>query len=196
MLNVSADHLDRYARLADYAAAKARIFARCDTAVINLDDPLVARMPRARGAHAELLAARRDRRRLRAAPSTRRSWWLTRARRAAAGRWRELKLTGLHNAANALAALALGEALELPLAGDARGAQRASPACRTARSGWPRSRGVRYIDDSKGTNVGATLAAVAGLPGPLVVIAGGDGKDQDFAPLRRGAFAARCATRC
>jgi UDP-N-acetylmuramoylalanine--D-glutamate ligase len=44
--------------------------------------------------------------------------------------------------------------------------------------------GVRYVDDSKGTNVGATLAAVAGLPGPLIVIAGGDGKSQDFAPLR------------
>jgi len=43
--------------------------------------------------------------------------------------------------------------------------------------------GVRYIDDSKGTNVGATIAAVNGLPGALVVIAGGDGKGQDFAPL-------------
>src|SRR5215467_10597403 len=47
VLNVSADHLDRYASLASYAAAKARIFARCDTAVINLDDPLVLAMPRA-----------------------------------------------------------------------------------------------------------------------------------------------------
>ncbi len=45
VLNVTPDHLDRYASLADYAAAKARIFARCDTAVINLDDPLVAAMP-------------------------------------------------------------------------------------------------------------------------------------------------------
>jgi UDP-N-acetylmuramoylalanine--D-glutamate ligase len=43
--------------------------------------------------------------------------------------------------------------------------------------------GVRFIDDSKGTNVGATLAAVAGMPGPLVLIAGGEGKGQDFTPL-------------
>ena len=43
--------------------------------------------------------------------------------------------------------------------------------------------GVRYVDDSKGTNVGATLAAVAGLEGPLVMIAGGEGKGQDFTPL-------------
>ena len=59
VLNVSSDHLDRYASLQDYAAAKARIFARCDTAVINLDDPLVARHGAAGAAHAELLAARR-----------------------------------------------------------------------------------------------------------------------------------------
>jgi UDP-N-acetylmuramoylalanine--D-glutamate ligase len=45
--------------------------------------------------------------------------------------------------------------------------------------------GVRYVNDSKGTNVGATLAAVQGLPGPLVMIVGGDGKAQDFAPLAR-----------
>ncbi len=47
-------------------------------------------------------------------------------------------------------------------------------------------RGVSYVDDSKGTNVGATLAAVAGMAGPLIVIAGGDGKAQDFTPLREG----------
>jgi UDP-N-acetylmuramoylalanine--D-glutamate ligase len=44
--------------------------------------------------------------------------------------------------------------------------------------------GVRYVNDSKGTNVGATLAAVSGMPGPLLLIAGGDGKGQEFAPLR------------
>jgi len=49
---------------------------------------------------------------------------------------------------------------------------------------------VRYVDDSKGTNVGATLAAVAGLVGPLVMIAGGEGKGQDFSPLR-AAFAGK-----
>jgi UDP-N-acetylmuramoylalanine--D-glutamate ligase len=47
--------------------------------------------------------------------------------------------------------------------------------------------GVSYVDDSKGTNVGATLAAVAGMPGPLVMILGGEGKQQDFTPLA-GAF--------
>jgi UDP-N-acetylmuramoylalanine--D-glutamate ligase len=54
---------------------------------------------------------------------------------------------------------------------------------------------VRYINDSKGTNVGATIAAVDGLPGPLVVIAGGDGKGQDFAPLA-AAFRGKVAPPC
>ena len=63
----------------------------------------------------------------------------------------------------------------------------------THRSAWVADiAGVRFIDDSKGTNVGATIAAVSGLPGPLVVIAGGEGKGQDFAPLA-AAFAARSA---
>ena len=58
-----------------------------------------------------------------------------------------------------------------------------SPACRIARNGSPMWRACAIIDDSKGTNVGATLAAVAGMPGSLVVIAGGQGKGQDFSPL-------------
>ena len=65
-------------------------------------------------------------------------------------------------------------------------AARASAACRTAPQRVRDSAGVRYIDDSKGTNVGATVAAIAGLDGPLVLIAGGEGKGQDFAPLARG----------
>jgi UDP-N-acetylmuramoylalanine--D-glutamate ligase len=94
-----------------------------------------------------------------------------------------MRLTGLHNAANALAALALGEAVGLPL----------EPQLGVLRTfaGLPHRMqwvadiaGVRWINDSKGTNVGATIAAVSGLPGPLVLIAGGDGKNQDFDELR------------
>ena len=196
------DGAERHARspgplrldLASYAAAKARIFARCDTAVINLDDPLVVAMPRAAtrtlgfslrasiGADYAVADAGRP-----VVADARGEPLLAR---------REHKITGLHNAANALAALALGEALGLPLPRDARRACEASRPCRIARSGWPRSHGVAYIDDSKGTNVGATLAAVAGMAGPLVVIAGGDGKNQDFSAAARRPSAARCATWC
>jgi UDP-N-acetylmuramoylalanine--D-glutamate ligase len=93
-----------------------------------------------------------------------------------------MKISGLHNAANALAALALGEAVGLPLAAMLE-ALEAFPGL-SHRTAWVADiAGVRYIDDSKGTNVGACIAAVAGLPGPLLVIAGGEGKGQDFTPL-------------
>ena len=180
VLNVSSDHLDRYASLASYAAAKARIFARCDTAVINLDDPLVLAMPRAASSTLSFS--------LRAAVGATYAlslqageWWLTRGATPLL-RAQELKIRGAHNAANALAALALGEALELPLGVMLE--ELRSFAGLPHRSQWIADvHGVAYIDDSKGTNVGATLAAVAGMPGPLVLIAGGEGKNQDFGPL-------------
>jgi UDP-N-acetylmuramoylalanine--D-glutamate ligase len=93
-----------------------------------------------------------------------------------------MKIRGVHNAANALAALALGEAAGLPVA--AMCAALESFPGLPHRSAWVADiAGVQYVDDSKGTNVGATIAAVAGLPGPLVLIAGGQGKGQDFTPL-------------
>jgi UDP-N-acetylmuramoylalanine--D-glutamate ligase len=180
VLNVTPDHLDRYESLTSYAAAKARIFARCDTAVINLDDPLVVAMPR---------AARRT-----LSFSLRATIGADYALGLHAGEWwlmhagspllplASLKIKGLHNAANALAALALGEALALPQA--AMLAELGTFSGLPHRSQWVADvNGVVYIDDSKGTNVGATLAAVDGMPGPLLVIAGGEGKNQDFAPL-------------
>lgn len=180
VLNVSPDHLDRYASVSEYASAKARIFARCDTAVINLDDPLVVAMPRA--------ARRTLSFSLRAAIGADYAvamhsgeWWLSRSGSPLLP-VEALRIKGLHNAANALASLALGEALELPLA--AMLAELREFPGLAHRAQWVAEvRGVTYINDSKGTNVGATIAAVAGLPGPLVMIAGGDGKNQDFAPL-------------
>jgi len=180
VLNVSPDHLDRYADVCAYAAAKARIFARCDTAVINLDDPLVVAMPRA--------AARTLSFSLRAAigadyaiARSAGEWWLTR-REEPLLPLAAMRIRGLHNAANALAALALGEALGLPL--PAMLEELRSFEGLAHRSQWVADiAGVHYVDDSKGTNVGATLAAVAGMEGPLVMILGGDGKNQDFAPL-------------
>lgn len=182
VLNVTPDHLDRYASLAEYAAAKARIFTAARTAVINLDDPLVATMPppgvpllsfslhAAVGADFALQAA-----------GEQGEWQLTRRGRPLLA-LAEMKLSGLHNAANALAALALGEAAGLPLA--AMLAELREFPGLAHRTEWVADvRGVRYVNDSKGTNVGAALAAVAGLPGPLVLVAGGDGKGQDFAPL-------------
>ena len=180
VLNVTADHLDRYADLDAYAAAKARIFNRCDTAVLNLDDARVAGMARA-GQHVLRFSLQaRSGADYFLAIEDGRDWLYRGSERLLA--MDELRLVGRHNAANALAALAMGEALGL-----AR-----EPMLQALRefAGLPHRAafvrevaGVRYVDDSKGTNVGATLAAVAGFTGPLVLIAGGDGKNQDFTPL-------------
>jgi UDP-N-acetylmuramoylalanine--D-glutamate ligase len=179
LLNLTPDHLDRHGSMAAYGAAKARIFAHARAAVISLDDPVVPSLvppglPTLRfslrpGQRCEYGLAE--------------GWLIVRGKPVLAVA--QMKIQGLHNVANALAALATGEALSLAL-----------PAMLDAlidfpglphRSEWVAERaGVTYINDSKGTNVGATIAAVQGLKGPLQVIAGGDGKGQDFGPLAEG----------
>jgi len=179
VLNVTPDHMDRYGSVADYAAAKARIFDGCAVAVINADDPLVRGMPRAgqRVISFGLADADADYT-LAEVPEPA----LT-CRGEALLPVSAMRLQGMHNVANALAALAMCEAIGLP-----RGPVLEALAAfggLAHRTQWVADvDGVRYINDSKGTNVGATLAAVSGLAGPLVLIAGGDGKGQDFGPLR------------
>ena len=183
VLNVSADHMDRYATLKAYAASKARIYANSETAVVNFDEPEVRRMPRA-GARVisfSLQDPSADFALL--TPPAAAEPWLAR-RGAALLALASLRISGRHNAANALATLALGDALRLPLAPMLDELREFSGL--PHRTQWVADlKGVRYINDSKGTNVGATLAAVGGLAGPLVVIAGGDAKGQDFTPLAK-----------
>jgi UDP-N-acetylmuramoylalanine--D-glutamate ligase len=181
VLNLSEDHLDRHGSMQAYAAAKARIFRHCETAVVNVDDAWVRAMPRdaarqvvgfsvegATGADYSLIEEGGDR------------WLAVRGRPVLA--LSAMRLAGLHNAANALAALALGEACGLPLPPMLD--ELREFAGLPHRSQWVgEKRGVRYINDSKGTNVGATVATVSGMPGTLLLIAGGEGKGQDFAPL-------------
>lgn len=178
VLNISEDHLDRYEGLADYAAAKARIFDGQGVMVLNREDDFslamgrcgrnivtfgLNRPPRSRDYGIADGALHRGEQRLIALA--------------------DLPLPGLHNAANVLAAFALCEAVGiapaslLPALATFRGlAHRVQPVA--ARQG------VTYIDDSKGTNVGATLAAIAGLGRKVAIVLGGDGKGQDFSPLR------------
>lgn len=181
VLNVSPDHMDRYAGLAEYAAAKRRILAHAQTAVLNREDETVMAMASDVG---RVVTFGLDR-----PPGTHDygllehdgEIWLARGETPlmAAG---ELLIPGRHNQANALAALATGEA-----AGFA-----AEPMLRVLRTfpGLPhRSQwvahiaGVDFYNDSKATNPGASLAAIRGLERPLVLIAGGDGKDADFSVL-------------
>jgi len=193
VLNVSADHLDRYASVSAYARAKARIFAKASTVVLNADDPRVAAMRAGlTGVAAQRGAALRDPPRILTFSTQRPDSDFAllhigdRIHLARRGEpvldISRMKITGLHNAANALAALALGEAAGLKLSAMLE-ALETFPGLEH-RSAWVADlAGVRYIDDSKGTNVGATLAAVSGLSGPLILIAGGQGKGQDFSPL-------------
>lgn len=180
VLNVTPDHMDRYATIDEYAAAKERIFQRAQAAIVNMDDIAVRTM---HYQSSRLLGFS-----LNADPAA--EYYVHhqgddvilmhgRERMIAMS---ELKIRGLHNAANALASIAMCDALNL-----------SRPECLQAlrdfpglphRSQWVADvKGVRFVDDSKGTNVGATLAAVAGMPGSLVLIAGGQGKGQDFQPL-------------
>jgi len=184
VLNVSEDHLDRYDGMDDYLAAKARIFHGEGTAVINADDPrvaaLAAPLPAGRVVRftlGEPAAGEFGVRTRQGAP------WLYRGEEALVA-VAELGLRGWHNVANALAALALGEA-----AGLDRGPMLTALREFTGlphRSQFVAERaGVAWFNDSKGTNVGATLAALRGLPGErIVLIAGGRGKGQDFSALR------------
>jgi UDP-N-acetylmuramoylalanine--D-glutamate ligase len=188
VLNVTADHLDRYSSVAAYARAKGRIFAKASTVVLNADDPWVLAMRdqlydsgAARTVTFSIERADTDFSLVRSGAQI----FLARHGERLLDVAR-MKISGLHNAANALAALSLGEAVGLP-EGAMLQALQDFPGL-SHRSSWVADiGGVRYIDDSKGTNVGATLAAVAGLPGPLVIIAGGEGKGQDFTALA-GAF--------
>jgi len=180
VLNITEDHLDRYDGMSEYTAAKSRVFAGNGVQVLNRDDRLTLNMARA-GRTAYTFG--------RTAPHGELEWGVTSggARALAHGTRRlmaidELPLAGLHNTANALAAHALAHAIGLP----------DEPLVRALREfqGLPHRmqkvaevEGVAFYDDSKGTNVGATVAALYGMNRTVVLIAGGDGKGQDFLPL-------------
>ena len=175
VLNLSEDHLDRYATIREYGAAKARIFQGDGVQVLNRDDPasLAMRLPGHRvitfGLDAEPDFGVRD------------GWLvegLDRIIEASA-----LPIHGAHNVANALAACAMARACGVPREKLAAGLRsfRGLP----HRLELVRERnGVRWYDDSKGTNVGATIAALKGLGQKAVLILGGEGKGQDFSALR------------
>lgn len=181
ILNISPDHMDRYRNLDEYLAAKQRIYSGCKVAIINRGDLL---------SYARVLLPPKiisfgvDK------PSGDNFGivdnWLGRgdAKLLAVD---ELKIKGLHNVENALAALALGEAIELPI--------EAMLQALTGFWGLPHrcqfiadSNNVKWYNDSKGTNVGATNSAIKGLGasinGKVVLIAGGIGKGANFSALR------------
>jgi len=180
ILNLSADHQDRHAGMAEYAAAKARIYRGAATVVVNRDQPAVARLAPAGAAVRGFTLGEPANDDFGVRRIDDRDWLVRGAERV----WPAdgLSLPGAHNRANALAALALVDAAGVPLdqAAPGLGSFRGLP----HRMQWVASRdGVDWYNDSKGTNVGATAAALAGMERPVVLIAGGEGKGADFTPL-------------
>jgi len=217
LLNVSEDHLDWHGSLAAYSAAKARVFGETALIVVNRDDaaamalvPPPKTLPPSRKGRPPRVVERRVVTFGAGDPARPGDWglavendmaWLAHALDDDEAKGREgvvvrhlmpadaLRIRGRHNALNALAALALATAIGCPLA----------PMLHALREYHGEPHRVEHVarvgdvdafDDSKGTNVGATVAALVGLgaeraPAKLVVILGGDGKGQDFAPLAR-----------
>ncbi len=195
VLNVTEDHMDRYSSFADYAAAKQRIFAHAKTKIINREDMYSAAMTDANDDIGNTTTVSFG---LNTATKAQDFGLITKANISYLAQGitasenlllatTEMKLSGLHNAANALAALALCRAIGLDFV----------PLLNTLKTfkGLPHRvqwianiNAIDFYDDSKGTNVGATCAAIAGMtknaqPQKVVLIAGGEGKGQDFSPL-------------
>ncbi len=181
VLNISADHMDRYPSLAAYASTKAKLYQSSQTCVINKDDSWVIEM--AGDCQSSIFFSESE-------PENQAYGirnidgidWLAKGQKNLISS-DELCIVGTHNLTNALAALALADVLGLPL-------EAALDALREFQGLAHRSEfviekcGVKWFNDSKGTNVGATIAALNGLPGSIVLIAGGVSKGADFSSLR------------
>ncbi len=186
VLNVSEDHLDRYDNdLEKYAQSKAVIYKNCKTVIANRDDAYSMRFANEAKDYKALVSFGLDK------PEAGQyglitiadKEWLAKGSKALLA-IDEIKLAGRHNLSNALAALALGEVAGLKIPAmlevlkDFAGTEH--------RTQWlVKIKDVNWYNDSKGTNVGATLAALSGLPGKTVLIAGGQGKGADFLPLQQ-----------
>ncbi|AKF39574.1 UDP-N-acetylmuramoyl-L-alanine--D-glutamate ligase [Yersinia enterocolitica] len=182
ILNVTEDHTDRYPfGLQQYRAAKLRVYENAKVCVVNADDALT--MP-VRGADNRCISFGVDVGDYHLNKQQGEIWLRVRGEKVL--NTREMKLTGRHNYTNALAALALADAVGIP--------RSSSLKALTTFTGLPHRfqlvfehNGVRWINDSKATNVGSTEAALDGLPvdGTLHLLLGGDGKSADFSGLTR-----------
>ena len=182
VLNISEDHLDRYRDLLEYAYAKANIFNNCQIQVLNMDDTMVMAM--ARNKMARLSFGLEDGS----------DFTLSYAKNGAAFlkvlgheliACSGLGLIGTHNYLNILASLALLNGLKIDVCQDKiKDLLREFKGLEHRMQKILEHNGVTYIEDSKGTNVGAVVAGVSGLTTPVHLILGGDGKGQDFTPLR------------
>ncbi|CAI8832122.1 UDP-N-acetylmuramoyl-L-alanine--D-glutamate ligase [Methylococcus capsulatus] len=180
VLNISPDHMDRYPDLASYAEAKRRVFRGEGLMVLNQDDPLVAAMYRPGRRVARFGLGSGDELDYSLARCEGRAWLLAKGVPLLPAD--EVRIKGRHNLANALAAVAIADACGFDRQAVV-GVLRTFPGL-DHRMQWVADiGGVAYVNDSKATNVGACIAALSGLEGKVVLIAGGDGKGADFSSL-------------
>lgn len=182
VLNISEDHMDRYSGLADYAVAKARIFAGDGVMVLNADDPAVAGMSQS-GRQVTHFTLRQPAQNEFGTRQDQGQEWLAFGEQTLMPA-SDMKIQGRHNIANALAALALGRAAGLDMQ-KMLGVLRSWPGL-PHRCQWvAEHNGINWYNDSKGTNEGATVAAIEGFAntGNIILIAGGDAKGARFDDL-------------
>ncbi len=183
VLNLSEDHMDRYADLAAYAQAKGRIFRDVQCAVVNREDAWsVALAEPSNAAHMVSFGLNTPGSGQWGLVEHEGAFWLAHGEERLL-REQDLQVRGRHNVANVLAALALVDAAGVDVHQTLEALKRfGGLAHRSQFIGH--FAGLDWVNDSKGTNVGATAAALAGQTAPVVLIAGGQGKGQDFSPLR------------
>lgn len=185
ILNISEDHMDRYADLNDYTAAKAKVYYGTGTLVVNLDDKRVMATANLTRQGRNLLGfttGKPEEKQFGICSKDNEDYLCFDAERLIAVS--ELKIKGQHNIANALAALALGQEANIPLAAMLV-ALKEFPGL-PHRSQWVAEKnGVSWYNDSKATNVGAAIAAINGIQAnKIILIAGGQAKGQDFSSLK------------
>ena len=191
ILNISADHLDRYADMRAYILAKLRVYFGAQHIVVNRQDVLT-HPPLAAGVTPVYFGGKADFGAFGLLEHNGEEYLAKNLTPLLPSR--ELQIRGRHNVDNALAALALGDAAGIPMAAMLQ-TLRAFRGLRHRCEFVAEIAGVEFYNDSKGTNIGATLAAIKGLarvPAQLIVIAGGDGKGQDFRELTQALVEGNC----
>ncbi|MFH4831164.1 UDP-N-acetylmuramoyl-L-alanine--D-glutamate ligase [Vibrio diabolicus] len=177
-LNLSEDHMDRYQGMSDYRQAKLRIFDHADLAVVNRDDKET--FP---DAEVPLVTFGSDNQDFGLEVDGNRTWLLDHGQRVVASD--ELKLVGKHNLSNALVALALLKAADVNYHNALNALKNytgLTHRCQVVAD----NQGVKWVNDSKATNIASTMAALSGLEstGKLYLLVGGVGKGADFSPLK------------
>jgi UDP-N-acetylmuramoylalanine--D-glutamate ligase len=181
VLNVAPDHMDRYESFASYAATKQRIYSGDGVMVINKDDATVMAMRdetrktiyfgMSHPADSEFGLIEKDG-----------QTWLAKGDKCFMPA-SDIRLPGRHNLANVLAAMALADAIGLPQIAIIEAARSFTGLAH--RCQWVANiDGINFYNDSKATNVGASVAALQGMPGKTILIAGGQGKGTDYSALR------------